>query len=142
MSAAAINPQIARVALFSHRRSSSTSDMSFEPRLKQKLPRRNTISSTPYIPLDIEMEEEPVVKSILKKPGKQSEVLAPKQMRFNPVVTVGETHHREVYERKSDYMLHLTPELAYMIKKELNEFKTTEMAVHESSRIYTHLFKM
>lgn len=65
-----------------------------------------------------------------------------KQFRFNETVTVGEAISKDDYERKSDYQLLLTPELAMEIKKELNYFKQFEMSVHQESRHYTHLFKM
>lgn len=63
-----------------------------------------------------------------------------KQFRFNEQVLVGETWPRYDYERKSGYSLQLTPQKAYQIKKELNDFKRDEMAVHEESRCYTHFF--
>lgn len=65
-----------------------------------------------------------------------------KQFRFNETVIVGEAHGKEEYERKSDFQLNLTPELAMEIKKELNYFKQFEMAVHDDARQHTHLFKL
>ena len=63
-----------------------------------------------------------------------------KTFRFNEQVLVGETWPKMEYERKSHFMLQLTPHKAYQIKKELNDFKRDEMAVHEDSRCYTHFF--
>jgi hypothetical protein len=63
-----------------------------------------------------------------------------KSFRFDEQVLVGETWPKAEYERKSHTMLQLTPHKAYQIKKELNDFKRDEMAVHEDSRCYTHYF--
>jgi len=63
-----------------------------------------------------------------------------KSFRFNEQVLVGETYPKEDYERRSDFMLSLTPEKAYLIKKELNDYKREEMNVHETSRCFTHFF--
>ncbi|KAI9590915.1 hypothetical protein BDF19DRAFT_427224 [Syncephalis fuscata] len=63
----------------------------------------------------------------------------PKRFRFNERVLVGETWPATEYDRRGESIIRLTPALAQAIKMELNEFKAKEMAVHEDSRIYTHL---
>jgi hypothetical protein len=63
-----------------------------------------------------------------------------KQFRFNETVLVGEVHSKEDYDRRSDFHLVLTPEIAMAIKTELNDFKSNEMMVHMQSRHMTHLF--
>jgi hypothetical protein len=96
----------------------------------------------------------PRLKSILKTSslrtaisinGVVSMAVAPgtpvrKVFRFNEIVLVGETHSKHDYERKSDFVMFLPPHIAHMIKKELNDFKSTEMEVHQESAHNTHLY--
>lgn len=82
------------------------------------------------------------IKSCLKKSKSMPALVSNKQFRFNETVYVGEAHSSDDYERKSDFQLRLTAELAYMIKRELNEFKSNEMPVHEESKKFTHIFKL
>jgi hypothetical protein len=79
-----------------------------------------------------------VVKGILKKETKKSGTK--KSFRFNETVMIGETFGADEYQRNSGYVLHLTPDLARFIKKELNDFKLNEMIVHQESAHMTHLF--
>ncbi|KAI3661935.1 hypothetical protein MP638_005976 [Amoeboaphelidium occidentale] len=88
------------------------------------------------------------VKGVLKSNSTKDRMTIPfekkpsKKFRFNETVLVGECFNAEDYDRKSDFTLTLTPEIAYMIKRELNEFKTQEMPVHEGSKQFTHLFRL
>ena len=83
-----------------------------------------------------------MIKGILKSTSTINSITAEKQFRFNEIVLVGEAHSRDEYERKSDFQLQLTPALAYMIKRELNEFKSGEMEVHEESRGNTQIYRV
>ena len=96
------------------------------------------------VEMELVMEQQPEkVKGILKKSqDKEMQCREKKTFRFNETVLVGETFAKAEYERRSNYMLHLTPELAFMIKKELNEFKMYDMPVHEESRQFTHLYPL
>ncbi|CAB3408316.1 unnamed protein product [Caenorhabditis bovis] len=56
-------------------------------------------------------------------------------IQFNDYVEVTQA---EIYDRKTDKpWTRLTPTDKAMIKKELNDFKATEMNVHEESRVFT-----
>ncbi|CAI5439940.1 unnamed protein product [Caenorhabditis angaria] len=60
-------------------------------------------------------------------------------IQFNDYVEVSQA---EVYDRKGDKpWTRLTPSDKAMIKKELNDFKATEMDVHEESRIFTRFHR-
>lgn len=63
-------------------------------------------------------------------------VKAPRNLRFNGNVLVGETFHAEDYDRTPGEMIakKLTAQVATMIKKELNDFKSRDMIVHDESR--------
>ncbi|KAM4725521.1 phosphatase and actin regulator 4A isoform 4-T5 [Anableps anableps] len=64
-----------------------------------------------------------------------AELQARKILRFHEYV---ESTHAEDYDRRADKpWTKLTPADKAAIRKELNEFKSTEMEVHEDSRIYT-----
>ncbi|EJW82071.1 phosphatase and actin regulator [Wuchereria bancrofti] len=59
-------------------------------------------------------------------------------IKFNDYVEVTEA---EAYDRKADKpWTRLTPVDKALIRKELNDFKATEMDVHEESRIFTRYF--
>ena len=90
-------------------------------------------------PTDMDIDQE-ITKGILKT--SKSNKRAAKNFRFNEIVLVGEAIAKEDYDRTPDFVLRLTPDLAMQIKQELNEFKTKEMPVHESSARFTHFFKM
>lgn len=64
-----------------------------------------------------------------------------RNVKFSNKLTIFETFHEEEYDRHPDLATcnELNPQLAIMIKNELNELKS-EMEVHESSRCYTHFF--
>ncbi|CAJ0571241.1 unnamed protein product, partial [Mesorhabditis spiculigera] len=60
-------------------------------------------------------------------------------IQFNDYVEVTEA---EVYDRKADKpWTRLTPTDKALIRKELNDFKATEMDVHEDSRMFTRFHK-
>lgn len=63
-----------------------------------------------------------------------------KRFRFNETVLVGQTFSSDEYERAADGAIQMTPTLAYLIRKELNELKA-QMEVHEDSRHLTHFYK-
>ncbi|KAI3630025.1 hypothetical protein MIR68_011460 [Amoeboaphelidium protococcarum] len=120
--------------------------MALNAALKHSIPERDIVDvdamDIDSVSSSASSSESPRVKSCLKKSRNASSKKQSNQFRFNEVVLVGEAHHREDYDRKSDFVLHLTPAIAMMIKRELNDFKSNEMPVHETSRIYTHLFKL
>ncbi|KAI3644263.1 hypothetical protein MP228_010427 [Amoeboaphelidium protococcarum] len=116
--------------------------MALNAALKHSIPERDIVDVDAMDIDSVSSSESPRVKSCLKKSRNASSKKQSNQFRFNEVVLVGEAHHREDYDRKSDFVLHLTPAIAMMIKRELNDFKSNEMPVHETSRIYTHLFKL
>ncbi|OLY79019.1 hypothetical protein AYI68_g6921 [Smittium mucronatum] len=59
-------------------------------------------------------------------------------LRFNDRVSVFETFDSDDYDRSGHPAMKITAELAFEIKKELNEYKFYEMPVHKDSVIYTH----
>uniref|UniRef100_A0A915ELS1 Phosphatase and actin regulator n=1 Tax=Ditylenchus dipsaci TaxID=166011 RepID=A0A915ELS1_9BILA len=60
-------------------------------------------------------------------------------IKFNDYIEVGEV---EAYDRKADKpWTRLTPMEKALIRKELNDFKATEMDVHEESRIFTRFHR-
>uniref|UniRef100_A0A087XAZ8 Phosphatase and actin regulator 4 n=1 Tax=Poecilia formosa TaxID=48698 RepID=A0A087XAZ8_POEFO len=68
-----------------------------------------------------------------------AELQARKILRFHEYV---ESTHAEDYDRRADKpWTKLTPADKAAIRKELNEFKSTEMEVHEDSRIYTRIYR-
>lgn len=60
---------------------------------------------------------------------------------FSSKIILYDTYSEEEYDRKPDVATcnQLTPQLAQLIKAELNDLKS-EMEVHEESRCYTHYF--
>ncbi|OMJ26412.1 hypothetical protein AYI70_g195 [Smittium culicis] len=62
----------------------------------------------------------------------------PVGLRFNDRVSVFETFDPLDYDRSGYPALKITAELAFEIKKELNEYKFYEMPVHKDSVIFTH----
>ncbi|OMJ14808.1 hypothetical protein AYI69_g638 [Smittium culicis] len=67
-----------------------------------------------------------------------SEEKKPVGLRFNDRVSVFETFDPLDYDRTGYPALKITAELAFEIKKELNEYKFYEMPVHKDSVIFTH----
>jgi len=68
----------------------------------------------------------------------------PRALRFNANVFVGETFHREDYDRSPGEMIakKLTAQVAMAVKRELNEFKSREMAVHTESHHNTVFYPL
>ncbi|QLL32506.1 hypothetical protein HG536_0D00280 [Torulaspora globosa] len=62
-------------------------------------------------------------------------------VNFSSKIILYETYGEDEYDRKPDIATcnQLTPQLAQLIKAELNELKS-DMEVHEDSRCYTHFF--
>ncbi|XP_040280213.1 phosphatase and actin regulator 4 isoform X2 [Bufo bufo] len=68
-----------------------------------------------------------------------AELLERKILRFNEYVEVTDAHD---YDRRADKpWTKLTPADKAAIRKELNDFKSTEMAVHEESKHYTRFHR-
>uniref|UniRef100_A0A3Q3IWJ3 Phosphatase and actin regulator 4 n=1 Tax=Monopterus albus TaxID=43700 RepID=A0A3Q3IWJ3_MONAL len=68
-----------------------------------------------------------------------AELQARKILRFHEYVECTEAHD---YDRRADKpWTKLTPADKAAIRKELNEFKSSEMAVHEDSKIYTRFHR-
>ncbi|XP_068125360.1 phosphatase and actin regulator 4 isoform X2 [Hyperolius riggenbachi] len=68
-----------------------------------------------------------------------AELLARKILRFNEYVEVTDAHD---YDRRADKpWTKLTPADKAAIRKELNDFKSTEMDVHEESKHYTRFHR-
>uniref|UniRef100_A0AAV2K8T6 Phosphatase and actin regulator 4 n=1 Tax=Knipowitschia caucasica TaxID=637954 RepID=A0AAV2K8T6_KNICA len=68
-----------------------------------------------------------------------AELQARKILRFHEYV---ECTHAQDYDRRADKpWTKLTPADKAAIRKELNEFKSSEMEVHEESRIYTRFHR-
>ncbi|KAM5181175.1 phosphatase and actin regulator 4 [Mantella aurantiaca] len=68
-----------------------------------------------------------------------AELLERKILRFNEYVEVTDAHD---YDRRADKpWTKLTPADKAAIRKELNDFKSTEMAVHDESRHYTRFHR-
>ncbi|KAM4795929.1 phosphatase and actin regulator 4 [Rhinophrynus dorsalis] len=68
-----------------------------------------------------------------------AELLDRKILRFNEYVEVTDAHE---YDRRADKpWTKLTPADKAAIRKELNEFKSSEMAVHEESKHYTRFHR-
>ncbi|KAG9493117.1 hypothetical protein GDO78_001176 [Eleutherodactylus coqui] len=68
-----------------------------------------------------------------------AELLERKILRFNEYVEVTDAHD---YDRRADKpWTKLTPSDKAAIRKELNDFKSTEMAVHEESKHYTRFHR-
>ncbi|KAI7872723.1 hypothetical protein BDF14DRAFT_1739574 [Spinellus fusiger] len=75
---------------------------------------------------------------MLSDPGRQK-----LSVRFCKTVSVHHAYSKYEYDRGSDpeaACTHLSADLALRIKEELNDYKQYEMQVHESSRVFTHLF--
>ncbi|KTG46356.1 hypothetical protein cypCar_00022718 [Cyprinus carpio] len=68
-----------------------------------------------------------------------AELQARKILRFHEYV---ECTHAQDYDRRADKpWTKLTPSDKAAIRKELNEYKSAEMEVHEDSRIYTRFHR-
>ncbi|KAI8865557.1 hypothetical protein GQ42DRAFT_181850 [Ramicandelaber brevisporus] len=60
-------------------------------------------------------------------------------LRFKETVDVYETYDAYEYDRRADPTPRITPDLAFLIKRELNYFKIHEMEIHPESRQNTYL---
>ncbi|ODV87746.1 hypothetical protein CANARDRAFT_20476 [[Candida] arabinofermentans NRRL YB-2248] len=69
------------------------------------------------------------------------ELVIKNNVRFSSRILLYDTYDEDEYDRhpESATCNNLTPQLALMIKNELNEFKS-QMPIHEDSRCYTHFF--
>ncbi|CAG8501669.1 13527_t:CDS:2 [Ambispora leptoticha] len=65
-----------------------------------------------------------------------------KRIQFSSTIFIHDTWTKEDYDRRGDQTTcnKLTPMLAQRIKQELNEYKLSEMPVHEESKQNTHFF--
>lgn len=88
---------------------------------------------TPYPP------SPPASQQLYEKPSRQLRVTFP----VDPVITVHDAHSTDEYNRGACEFAarSLTPQLALLIKRELNEVKA-EMDVHEESREHTQFYKV
>ncbi|XP_045150517.1 phosphatase and actin regulator 2 [Echinops telfairi] len=83
--------------------------------------------------------EELEQRNILKQKNTVAELQARRILRFNEYVEVSDSPD---YDRRADKpWARLTPADKAAIRKELNEFKSTEMEVHEESRQFTRFHR-
>ncbi|XP_020901081.1 phosphatase and actin regulator 1 isoform X2 [Exaiptasia diaphana] len=86
----------------------------------------------------IEEKKRVLTRKLSRRPTIQ-ELKAKKIIKFSEYVDCLECHD---YDRRADKpWTRLTPEDKAAIRKELNEFKSTEMEVHEESRQYTRFHR-
>ena len=82
--------------------------------------------------------------SIATKPTQEPNTKSSKKRKtvsFAETVEVFDTYSAQEYDRKGEYLAQsLTPQIAFKIRKELNEFKR-EMKVHPDSRKFTHFYQ-
>ncbi|PJF19949.1 hypothetical protein PSACC_00235 [Paramicrosporidium saccamoebae] len=62
-----------------------------------------------------------------------------KSLRFDEIVTIAETYSKKEYDRRVEPSFSMTPLMAYLIRRELNEVKR-EMEIHDESRHFTHFY--
>ncbi|GAV50444.1 hypothetical protein ZYGR_0U03000 [Zygosaccharomyces rouxii] len=76
-----------------------------------------------------------------EKLDSESPVQPNARVNFSSKIVLYDTYNLEQYDRRPELATcnMLTPQLAQMIKAELNEIKS-EMEIHEASRCYTHFF--
>ncbi|KAG2188614.1 hypothetical protein INT44_001369 [Umbelopsis vinacea] len=106
-------------------------------------------------------EEVPKLKSVLKKSGKSEPDLRKcstfsrkrnasfrsarlHHVQFSKSPSIHSTYSKFQYDRQTDQSatcLNLSLDVAGAIKDELNNYKMTEMQVHEESRKHTHYFE-
>lgn len=91
---------------------------------------------------DRRMERSEIKRRLTRKLSQRptvAELQARKILRFHEYV---ECTHAHDYDRRADKpWTKLTPADKAAIRKELNEFKSSEMEVHEESRIYTRFHR-
>lgn len=92
--------------------------------------------------LDRRLERSEIKRRLTRKLSQRptvAELQARKILRFHEYV---ESTHAHDYDRRADKpWTKLTPADKAAIRKELNEFKSSEMEVHEDSRIYTRFHR-
>ncbi|XP_043993964.1 phosphatase and actin regulator 4A isoform X3 [Gambusia affinis] len=92
--------------------------------------------------MDRRLERSEIKRRLTRKLSQRptvAELQARKILRFHEYV---ESTHAEDYDRRADKpWTKLTPADKAAIRKELNEFKSTEMEVHEESKIYTRFHR-
>ncbi|RMX48540.1 hypothetical protein pdam_00021592 [Pocillopora damicornis] len=106
----------------------------------QELRERNILKSSSEEEAKEEKEEKKRVltRKLSRRPTVQ-ELRAKKILKFNDYVECVDVHD---YDRRADKpWTRLTPEDKAAIRKELNEFKSKEMEVHEDSRQYTRFHR-
>jgi hypothetical protein len=85
----------------------------------------------------------PKLAAFLSPPSDSRLTKSTRQIQFSAAPIIHSTWTPEQYDRTSDPQItahRLTPAIAHNIKKELNQFKSQEMMVHQDSRIHTHFF--
>ncbi|XP_073257810.1 phosphatase and actin regulator 1-like [Porites lutea] len=106
----------------------------------QELRERNILKSSSEEEAQEEKEEKKRVltRKLSRRPTVQ-ELRAKKILKFNDYVECVDVHD---YDRRADKpWTRLTPEDKAAIRKELNEFKSKEMEVHEDSKQYTRFHR-
>lgn len=106
----------------------------------QELRERNILKSSSEEEAKEEKEEKKRVltRKLSRRPTVQ-ELRAKKILKFNDYVECVDVHD---YDRRADKpWTRLTPEDKAAIRKELNEFKSKEMEVHEDSKQYTRFHR-
>lgn len=106
----------------------------------QELRERNILKSSSEEEAKEEKEEKKRVltRKLSRRPTVQ-ELRAKKILKFNDYVECVDVHD---YDRRADKpWTRLTPEDKAAIRKELNEFKSKEMEVHEESKQYTRFHR-
>ncbi|XP_077006729.1 phosphatase and actin regulator 4 isoform X5 [Tamandua tetradactyla] len=102
----------------------------------EELEQRNILQ--PKNEADRQAEKREIKRRLTRKLSQRptvAELLARKILRFNEYVEVTDAHD---YDRRADKpWTKLTPADKAAIRKELNEFKSSEMEVHEESRHFT-----
>lgn len=102
----------------------------------EELEQRNILQ--PKNEADRQAEKREIKRRLTRKLSQRptvAELLARKILRFNEYVEVTDAHD---YDRRADKpWTKLTPADKAAIRKELNEFKSSEMEVHEESKHFT-----
>uniref|UniRef100_A0A3Q3CP53 Phosphatase and actin regulator 4 n=1 Tax=Haplochromis burtoni TaxID=8153 RepID=A0A3Q3CP53_HAPBU len=116
-----------------------TRRLSQRPTAKE-LEQRNILPAKNEV--DRRLERSEIKRRLTRKLSQRptvAELQARKILRFHEYV---ESTHAEDYDRRADKpWTKLTPADKAAIRKELNEFKSSEMEVHEESRIYTRFHR-
>lgn len=116
-----------------------TRRLSQRPTAKE-LEQRNILQAKNEV--DRRLERSEIKRRLTRKLSQRptvAELQARKILRFHEYV---ESTHAEDYDRRADKpWTKLTPADKAAIRKELNEFKSSEMEVHEESRIYTRFHR-